>query len=87
MCSTAIAVTNTHSHCVFLITRTEVSSQATTSAALTWTAIASAAAVSGALARARMLHSAPSLIDRPKISPSTPRNRSSPIAWVPIAWA
>ncbi len=64
----AAAVTKTHSHCVFFITRTEVSSDATTSDAVTAAAIAEAAASSGACARARMLHSAPSLIDRPKIS-------------------
>jgi len=39
-CSTANAATNTHSHCVFLITRTDVSSLAITSAAVTWAAMA-----------------------------------------------
>jgi hypothetical protein len=81
MCSTATALTNTHSQHVFFITRTEVSSEAITSDVVTCAAITVAAAVSGALARASMLLIAPSLIDRAKISPSSVRSRSRPIAW------
>jgi len=71
MCNTQVAVTKTHSQQVFFITRTEVSSDATTSEVVTSVAIDEAAASSGACARARMLHSAPSLIDKPKSSPNS----------------
>jgi hypothetical protein len=80
MCSTQAAVTNTHSQQVCFITRTEVSSDATTSEVVTSAEIADAAACSGDCARARMLQSAPSLIDRPKSSPNTRRSRSMLIA-------
>ncbi len=80
-CSTQTAVTNTHSHPVLPATRTEVSSEATTADAVTWVAIAVAAATSGIWARARMLLIAPSLMDKPNTSPISIRSRSKPIAW------
>jgi len=70
-----------HSHQVLPATRTDVSSLHTIRASRTVAVIAVAAAPSGARARARMLHSAPSLMDRPNTSPLSARSRSSPIAW------
>ena len=80
-CNTQRAVTNTHFQQVLPATRTEVSSEATTADAVTWAAMAAAAVVSGAWARARMLLIAPSLIDKPNTSPISIRSRSKPIAW------
>jgi len=77
-CSTANAATNTHSHCVF--TRTDVSSLAITSAAVTWAAMARRSAQRRAGAGEDVAQRA--FADRQaKISASTRRNRSSPIAW------
>src|ERR1700679_3558089 len=67
-CSAARVPTNTHSHQVLPLTRTEVSSEQTTGLASTTFSIAAVAASSGCRARARMLLIAPSLIDSEKSS-------------------
>ena len=64
-----------------LSTRTEVSSEQTTSLAITVSRIAAAASSNGSRARASMLLIAPSLIERANNSPIKATNRSIPMAW------
>lgn len=80
MCSTQRVPTNTHSHQVLPHTRAEVSSEQTTSLAVTVSPIAAAAAINGARARASMLLIAPSLTLSANISAIKADSRSSPTA-------
>ncbi len=79
-CSTASVPTKTHSHQVWLFTRAEVSSEATTSLATTACWMVEAAATSGSRDRANMLLIAPSLMVSANISAIRAHRRSSPMA-------
>ncbi len=80
MCRTASVPTNTHSHQVLPLTRADVSSEQTTSLAVTVSRIAAAAAINGSRARASILLIAPSLIESANISLISADSRSSPMA-------
>src|SRR6266849_6736372 len=72
----------THCQWVWPLTRAEVSSEATTAACRTRSAMASAAALRAGSARASILAIAPSLIVSPNSSVISRDSRSNEIAWV-----